>query len=51
MYLPLCVVLHRLAERMLAYKLEVFCSGIHLCPLHIRYNNKDIVAAVVVHAP
>ena len=51
MYLPLRVVLHRLAERMLAYKLEVFCGGIHLCPLHIRYNNKDIVAAVVVHAP
>ena len=50
MYLPLRVVLHRLTERMLAYKFEVLCGGIHLRPFHIRYNNKDIVAAVVVHA-
>jgi hypothetical protein len=51
MYFPLHVVLHRLTECILAHELEVFRSGIHLSPLHISYNNKDIVAAMVVHAP
>ena len=50
-YFPLRVILHRLAECILAHELEVFCGIIHLRPLHISYNNKDIVAAMVVHAP
>jgi hypothetical protein len=48
---PLRVLLHRLAECVLANELEVFRGSVHLCPLHICHNNKDIVAAVVVHAP
>src|SRR6266850_2652813 len=51
LYFPFHVMLHCLAKCILAHKLEVFGGGIHFRPLHISYNNKDIVAAVVVHAP
>ena len=47
----LSVLPHCLAKGILTHKLEVFSGSIHLCPFHISYNNKDIVAAVVVHAP
>ena len=49
--LPLGVLLHCLAKCILADELEVFRGSVHLSPLHVRHNNKDIVAAVVVHAP
>ena len=48
---PLGVLLHCLAKRILADKLKVLRGSVHLSPLHVCYNNKDIVAAVVVHAP
>jgi hypothetical protein len=48
---PLGVLLHCLAKCILADELEVFRGSVHLCPFHICHNNKDIVAAVVVHAP
>jgi hypothetical protein len=48
---PLGVLLHCLAKCILADELEVFSGSVHLSPLHICHNNKDIVAAVVVHAP
>jgi hypothetical protein len=48
---PLGVLLHCLAKGILADELEVFRGGVHLSPLHIRHNDKDIVAAVVVHTP
>ena len=48
---PLGILLHCLAKRILADELEVFRGSIHLSPLHIGHNNKDIVAAVIVHAP
>ena len=48
---PLSVLPHCLAKGILTHELEVFCGSIHLCPLHISYNNKDIVAAMVVHSP
>jgi hypothetical protein len=50
LYFPLHVVLNRLAECILAYKLEVFRGGVHFRPLHIGYNYKDIIATMVVHA-
>lgn len=49
--LPLGVLLHCLAKCILADELKIFRGGVHLSPLHIRHNNKDIVAAVVVHTP
>ena len=48
---PLSVLLHCLAKCILADELEVFRGSVHLSPLHVCHNNKDIVAAVVVHAP
>jgi hypothetical protein len=48
---PLGVPLHCLAKCILADELEVICGSVHLSPLHVCHNNKDIVAAVVVHAP
>lgn len=48
---PLGVLLHCLAECILADELEVFCGSVHLSTLHVCHNNKDIVAAMVVHAP
>jgi hypothetical protein len=48
--LPLGVLLHCLPKCILADELEVFGGSVHLSPLHVRHNNKDIVAAVVVHA-
>jgi hypothetical protein len=51
MYFPFGVLLHGLAKGILAHELEVFRGGVHFRPLHIRHNDEDIVAAVVVHAP
>jgi hypothetical protein len=47
---PLGVLLHCLTECILADELEVFRGSVHLSPLHVCHNNKDIVAAMVVHA-
>ena len=48
---PLGILLHCLAKCILADELEVFRGSVHLSPLHICHNNKNIVAAMVVHAP
>ncbi len=48
---PLGVLLHCLAKCILADELEVLRGSVHLSSLHVRHNNKDIVAAMVVHAP
>jgi hypothetical protein len=47
---PLSVLPQCLAKCILADELEVFRGSVHLSPLHVRHNDKDIVAAVVVHA-
>lgn len=38
------------AERMLAYELEVFGGSVHLGALHVGYDDVNVVAAVIVHA-
>jgi hypothetical protein len=48
---PLGALLHCLAKCILADELEVFRGSVHLSSLHVRHNNKDIVATMVVHAP
>ena len=50
-YLPFRRPLHRPAERVLTDELEVFGGGVHLRPLHVRDDDEDVVATVVVHAP
>jgi len=48
---PLGILLHCPAKCILADEFEVFRGGVHLSSLHVCHNNKDIVAAMVVHAP
>jgi hypothetical protein len=45
------ILLHCLAECIMAHESEVLRDSANLCVLHICHNNKDIVAAMVVLAP
>lgn len=49
-YLPLRFALHRLAERVSTDKFEIFGGGVHLGSLHIRDDDENVIATVVVHA-
>jgi hypothetical protein len=50
-YLTLRIRLHRPAKRVLTDEFEVFRGSVHLRSFHIRDNDEDVVASVVVHAP